>query len=265
MQDEITAAVTAAIGPAITEAEQRRATRKPPERLDAWEAHQRGMWHMGRSNTADNEKSKRFFQQAIALDRGFAAPYAALAIACVWEGAVYATRPMSDGTIVAEKWAREAVAIDPADANAQAILAFALFMAGKMSDAGDRHNLRKPIIRIWRWRSPRRGFVGLFTGQPAKGRGVWCGAASRSARSPQRGDQAKYRRYLLFRACLQRRYRRCTARHCQRPGLALDLSLASRSAWPGRTRGRSSVRPCGKLANCPRRCSIFTHATGHPG
>ena len=46
VQDEITTAVTTAILPAVTEAEQRRALRKPPESLGAWEAYQRGLWYL---------------------------------------------------------------------------------------------------------------------------------------------------------------------------------------------------------------------------
>ena len=42
VQDEITEAVTIAIAPAIADAEQQRAMRKPPESLDAWAAYQRG-------------------------------------------------------------------------------------------------------------------------------------------------------------------------------------------------------------------------------
>ena len=42
VQDEITDAVANAIGPAISEAEQQRAMRKPPDNLDAWEAYQTG-------------------------------------------------------------------------------------------------------------------------------------------------------------------------------------------------------------------------------
>ena len=46
VQDEITLAVTRAIGPAVADAEQRRALRKPPGNLGAWESYQRGLWHL---------------------------------------------------------------------------------------------------------------------------------------------------------------------------------------------------------------------------
>ena len=44
VQDEITRAVSMAIGPAVSGAEQVRATRVLPAALDAWEALHRGMW-----------------------------------------------------------------------------------------------------------------------------------------------------------------------------------------------------------------------------
>ena len=43
VQDEIAASVAAVIEPALAAAEQQRVLRKPPERLDAWEAYQRGL------------------------------------------------------------------------------------------------------------------------------------------------------------------------------------------------------------------------------
>jgi hypothetical protein len=46
VQDEITANVAAIIEPALGDAEQQRVLRKPPERLDAWEAYQHGLWHL---------------------------------------------------------------------------------------------------------------------------------------------------------------------------------------------------------------------------
>jgi adenylate cyclase len=81
VQDEITEAVTIAIAPAITDAEQRRAIRKPPQSLDAWTACQRGWWHLGKFTADDNALAQKFFQQAIDLDAHFAGGYTGLAFA----------------------------------------------------------------------------------------------------------------------------------------------------------------------------------------
>jgi adenylate cyclase len=45
VQDEIAASVAGVIEPALAAAEQQRVLRKAPERFDAGEAYQRGLWH----------------------------------------------------------------------------------------------------------------------------------------------------------------------------------------------------------------------------
>src|SRR6202043_398512 len=65
LQDEITEAVTIAVAPAIADAEQHRALRKPPGSLDAWAAYQRGLWYLGKYSVDDNALAQTFFQQAI--------------------------------------------------------------------------------------------------------------------------------------------------------------------------------------------------------
>jgi TolB-like protein len=86
VQDEITTSVVTAIVPALADAELKRILRKPPENLGAWEAYQRGLWHDGFEATAEHERAKEFFQQAISLDPNFASPYFALAVACLNDG-----------------------------------------------------------------------------------------------------------------------------------------------------------------------------------
>ena len=78
LQDAIAAAVAVAIGPAIADAELRRAIRKPPAQLDAWEAHQRGLWHWAKGGEIENAQAREFFQRAIELDPMFASPRAML-------------------------------------------------------------------------------------------------------------------------------------------------------------------------------------------
>ena len=79
VQDEITTAVANAVLPAVSGLEQRRALRKPPENLGAWEAYQRGLWHMGKFTATDNLRAQQFFDRAIALDPTFSAAHAAYA------------------------------------------------------------------------------------------------------------------------------------------------------------------------------------------
>lgn len=75
---EIGDAIVASIAVEIEAAERSRAILKPPNSLDAWEAHHRGLWHMYRFNKADNATAQRFFAMAISLDPTFSRAYAGL-------------------------------------------------------------------------------------------------------------------------------------------------------------------------------------------
>lgn len=79
--DEIGNRIVASIAHEIEMVERNRAVLKPPNSLDAWEAHHRGLWHMYRFNKADNERARQFFAQAVELDPTFARAYAGLSFA----------------------------------------------------------------------------------------------------------------------------------------------------------------------------------------
>ncbi|HEV7258729.1 MAG TPA: tetratricopeptide repeat protein [Bosea sp. (in: a-proteobacteria)] len=76
--DEIGDRIVASVASEVEAAERNRAILKPPNGLDAWEAHHRGLWHMYRFNQADNDKARSFFERAIRLDPTFARAYAGL-------------------------------------------------------------------------------------------------------------------------------------------------------------------------------------------
>ncbi len=126
VQDEITLATTVAIAPAIAEAEQQRAMRKPPASLDAWGFCQRGIWHLGKASAADNGLAEKFFRQSINLDPMFAAGYTGLS----------AVLSRTKGTQSEEEaLARRAVALDGGDAEAHARLALAMVARGDYAGA----------------------------------------------------------------------------------------------------------------------------------
>jgi DNA-binding SARP family transcriptional activator/TolB-like protein/Flp pilus assembly protein TadD len=76
--DEIGNRIVASVASEIETIERNRAILKPPNSLDAWEAHHRGLWHMYRFNRADNERARHFFETAVRLDPTFARAYAGL-------------------------------------------------------------------------------------------------------------------------------------------------------------------------------------------
>jgi adenylate cyclase len=130
VQDEIAEAVTIAIAPAIAQAEQQRAMRKPPDSLDAWAAYQRGLWHLGKANADDNALAESFFRRAIGLDPNFAGGYYGLASAQHQGARLFHTRDLAEAQSSAEALARQAIALDPADAQAHAFLAITLMQGG---------------------------------------------------------------------------------------------------------------------------------------
>jgi len=170
VQDEITAAVTAAILPAVTDAEQQRALRKLPENLGAWEAYQRGLWHVAKANAADNGRAKEFFEQAISLDTTFAAAYSHLALTFIREGGVYATRRFDDASKLAGTTTLKAIENDPNDSDALAILAFATQTAGNVEGARERislalaSNANSPLAHGF------NGALLVWSGHPSEGR-----------------------------------------------------------------------------------------------
>ena len=76
LQDKITAQVVGAMVPKLDRAEMARATRKPVERLDAYDCFLRGMASIQQWNSrASIEETLRLFYQAIDLDPQFSTPY----------------------------------------------------------------------------------------------------------------------------------------------------------------------------------------------
>jgi adenylate cyclase len=123
VQDEITATVAGVIEPALAEAEQQRALRKPPERLDAWEAYQRGVWHFNKYGPEENQTALTFFRRAIELDPKFAPGHHGYALALQWDIWHYSSRPFSEVQQVPLEEALIAISLDDKDATAHAVLA----------------------------------------------------------------------------------------------------------------------------------------------
>ena len=123
VQDEIATSVAGIIEPALANAEQQRVLRKPPERLDAWEAYQRGLMHFYNHGSAENQAARTFFRQAIARDPNFAPGHYGYALALQWEIWHYSTRPFPEVQGLPHEEALIAVSLDDKDAMGHAVLA----------------------------------------------------------------------------------------------------------------------------------------------
>ncbi len=169
VQDEITGAVTIAIAPAIADAEQQRAMRKPPGSLDAWAAYQRGLWYLGKYSVDDNALAQRFFQQAIDIDPTFAGGCKGLAIAQAQAAAEFQIRSLPTIQSSVEGLARRAVALDNSDAEAHSILSNLLRLRGDHSGALAEAERALAITPNLALAHGTMGATLVFSGRPKEG------------------------------------------------------------------------------------------------
>jgi adenylate cyclase len=188
VQDEITEAVTTAIVPAVADAEQHRAMRKPPGTVDAWTAYQRGLWHLGKFTPDDNSVAEKFFQQAMDLDPSFSGAYVGLAIAQSQVGDFQA-QDLPETISSIEALARRALAVDASDAEARSLLCGTLWHRGDYEGAlaeANRALTTKPNLAF---AHHMIGATLVFSGRPKEG----VAALERSIRLDPRGPGSAIR------------------------------------------------------------------------
>ena len=132
VQDEIVRTVIGAMGTELNRAEQERAAMKPPENLDAWELHHRGMAELYKRTFETNVEARRLFAAAIERDPNFAAPHAGIS-------RTYQTDrilgDMGDTGALAFQYANRAVELDDRDAFTHYALGAAYLFIGEDFDA----------------------------------------------------------------------------------------------------------------------------------
>jgi TolB-like protein/Flp pilus assembly protein TadD len=135
VQDEIATAAAHSIASTVIHAEQRRAAMKLPADLDAWEAYQRGMWHMSKCEVAENQSARVFFQRTIELDPTYSAGYGALAWSHMMSASIFSEMTIAEGCALSEPLVRKAIALDQDDTEVRARLALAALLKGDLEDA----------------------------------------------------------------------------------------------------------------------------------
>ena len=186
VQDEIALAVASAIAPAIVHAERQRAVRKLPESLGAWEAYQRGLWHMFRHNAADNELAGTFFQRAIDVDPTYAAAYGGRAWSYMAASSVFGVMTIAESCLLSEPLARKAVALDENDAEARARLALAIFLKGDIEGAIQEAERALAVNENCADASGVKGAALIFSGRREEGREAILQYLRLSPRDPAR-------------------------------------------------------------------------------
>jgi TolB-like protein len=128
--DEIGNRIVASIDSEIETIERNRAVLRPPNSLDAWEAHHRGLWHMYRFNKADNLQAQHFFETAIRLDPTFARAYAGLSFTH-FQDAFQLWAPRRQAIDRAFDAAGRSIAVDERDPAAHWAMGRALWLRGQ--------------------------------------------------------------------------------------------------------------------------------------
>ncbi len=135
VQDEITTSVSAAIQPAMERSERKRAVRKPPHSLDAWESYHRGMWHFAKVEVTEIGIARSFFRRSIELDPQFSPAAAALALTYLNEITLFRPDLRAINLPLALDHAVHAVTIDLTNAAGHAALARALWISGRHAES----------------------------------------------------------------------------------------------------------------------------------
>jgi len=79
VQDEVTQAIVTTIEPELMNTERQRARRKSTANLTAWEAYQRGLWHIYQYRREDTAMALELLHKATQLDPEFASAFAGIA------------------------------------------------------------------------------------------------------------------------------------------------------------------------------------------
>jgi adenylate cyclase len=170
LQDEIASTVARAISPAIATAELRRAMRKPPGSLDAWEAYQRGLSHLLTQKSEEIPRAREHFLAALTADPTLSGAYTGLAWLHIMESGAYGLAPFEGSSRMAAEQARKAVAADPNDPYAHAMLAFALSNLQNWKGVADHVERALAISPSCATAYHVRGMNRVFSGHPSEGR-----------------------------------------------------------------------------------------------
>ncbi len=225
IQDEITLAVIAAIGPAVADAEMRRAMRRSPTSLGAWDFYQQGLWHFAKLDPAANNQARRLFERAIELDPLFATAYAGLSRTYLWAGTRFLTMPMDEGTRLASVHARKAVELDPGDADAQAELAATLVYQGDRDNARMVAQQALAINPNCAQAQRALGAAMIFSGRLADGREAW---RVFERLSPRDVDLATAHGQIAVSYYFERDYERCVETARRQLSARPDVNLTAR-------------------------------------
>jgi len=125
VQDEVTQAIVSAVAPQFLSMEARKAKRKDPAKLDAWECVMRGRAHLWKLGREDAAEARRLFERAIALAPSGEFGTSDLALVHLLEASYRWSESPEDSLQAMIRTAEQAVEADDTDPLALTILAWA--------------------------------------------------------------------------------------------------------------------------------------------
>ncbi|MGD8696963.1 MAG: adenylate/guanylate cyclase domain-containing protein [Gammaproteobacteria bacterium] len=130
VQDEITASIAGAVGPALFQSEMLHAIRRAPKNADAWDCVHRGMWHLYRYTRDGVAKARAWAARALELQPDSATAYCVIAFSHMYEVIYQWVDSREEPLRAAMQAAEHAVAADRDDPMSLTALGFACSLCG---------------------------------------------------------------------------------------------------------------------------------------
>jgi non-specific serine/threonine protein kinase len=133
LQAEVAGQIAAVLKVSLSAADQETLARRPTDDVRAYDFYMRGREYLNRRGKANTEAAIRMFENALAIDRRFAAAHAGLGEACASMYEWYDGNP--DWLTRAITMDQQALDLDPGSLEAQYGIAMVYFLQGRYPDA----------------------------------------------------------------------------------------------------------------------------------
>jgi adenylate cyclase len=131
LQDELSRRISAILVPELSRAEIKRASKKHPNNLQAWDYYLRGMAHLNEFSAEGNTKARDEFTHAISLDPEYCQAYSELATSYVRDINLGFAKDRDDALDKAQQAAQRAIQLDERSAPAHRALSTVYLLRGE--------------------------------------------------------------------------------------------------------------------------------------
>lgn len=164
LQDEITRDIVGVVAPEMLDAEMRRARRKDPQSLDAWEAAVRAQWHLAQLTQEDNAEALRLATKSAEQNPGDTAGLNIAAFAHIYDAVFGWSASAGPSFIAANEVARKAVSLDARDEVSQTALGSTELFLGQHDSALERLRAAVTLNPSFTWAHGNLGLALVYSG-----------------------------------------------------------------------------------------------------